>query len=892
MILRRLKLRARAVFARRRVERDLDEELAFHIERETRKHLANGLSLAEARTRAKARFGSVTVAADECRDERGTALVDGVVRDVLYACRSFRRAPLVALTIVTTVGLGLGLVAVVFTFLNAGLFRVDDVRNPQELFAVERQRSASAEPERFTRPQYDALVRETGVFSDAFATTDVDCRIDGRNMEGSLVTGNFFHVLGVSAARGRTLTPSDDDRGGGPALVLSHRAWSRHFGSDPGVLSRSVLVNGVPFQIVGVMPESFRGLVVAAPDFWAPLALVGHFRRVQAGREDSVGIGIIGRLTPGLSRGQALAELLVWDSRRAASAVEKPTSNLVLEPKPGTAPLSTETLLLFTPLFFAFGLILLIGCANVANLLLARGVARQREIGIRLAIGASRRRIVVQLLTESLLLALMSAGLAFGISRLVLEAVIYAVTSTMPPDLGDVRLAIPPGDWRVAVFLVAGAIVSTMFFALAPALQATRLELVRAVRGEVVRDARPGRARNVLVALQVTASVLLLICSAVFLRSALAAATIDPGIRAADAVMVDVPNEQIRSAVLDAVRRDPSVTSVAASWPGALGPPRAALAEASASAKATSDTSADTRGKSAVGYKFASPEFFSVLGIDIVRGRGFAQTERSASVAVAVVSESAARQLWPSRDAVGEVLRLEPDPKRESMRPDEPPLLSHTFVVVGIARDVRGLRFASLNEAVVYLPTNVDAAKTSLTLRVQGDPERARLALAERLTAIDPSMGEVLTLRLIVRMATYFLELAFWLTLALGALALLLTLSGLFSVLSYLVEQRTREIGVRMALGATSRSILALVLSQSARPVGIGLLVGSSLTAALGAALLATPAAELIGSVVRLFDPVAYAASLLCIVIACACAALIPALRAGRIDPIATLRQD
>jgi putative ABC transport system permease protein len=553
---------------------------------------------------------------------------------------------------------------------------------------------------------------------------------------------------------------------------------------------------------------------------------------------------------------------------------------------------------LFTPLFFAFGLILLIGCANVANLLLARGVARQREIGIRLAIGASRRRIVVQLLTESLLLALMSAALAFGISRLVLDAVIYAVTSTMPPDLGDVRLAIPPGDWRVAVFLVAGAIVSTMFFALAPALQATRLELVRAVRGEVVRDARPGRARNILVALQVTASVLLLICSAVFLRSALAAATIDPGIRAADAVMVDVPNEQIRSAVLDAVRRDPSITSVAASWPGALGPPRAAFAEASpsakgsASAKAASDTSADTRGKSAVGYKFVSPEFFSVLGIDIVRGRGFAQTERSASVAIAVVSESVARQLWPSRDAVGEVLRLEPDPKRESMRPDEPPLLSHTFVVVGIARDVRGLRFASLNEAVVYLPTNVDAAKTSLTLRVQGDPERARLALAERLTAIDPSMGEVLTLRLIVRMATYFLELAFWLTLALGALALLLTLSGLFSVLSYLVEQRTREIGVRMALGATSRSILALVLSQSARPVGIGLLVGSSLTAALGAALLATPAAELIGSVVRLFDPVAYAASLLCIVIACACAALIPALRAGRIDPIATLRQD
>ena len=294
-----------------------------------------------------------------------------------------------------------------------------------------------------------------------------------------------------------------------------------------------------------------------------------------------------------------------------------------------------------------------------------------------------------------------------------------------------------------------------------------------------------------------------------------------------------------------------------------------------------------------VGYKFVSPEFFSVLGIDIVRGRGFAQTERSASVAVAVVSESVARQLWPDRDAVGEVLRLEPDPTSEAVRPDEPPLLSRTFVVVGIARDVAGFRFA--------------VSRTSRRLRADRAPtlprRRSRCvctaipsARASRSssgsTAIDPSMGEVLTLRLIARMATYFLELAFWLTLALGALALLLTLSGLFSVLSYLVEQRTREIGVRMALGATSRSIGALVLSQSARPVGIGLLVGSSLTAALGAALLATPAAELIASIVRLFDPVAYAASLLCIVTACACAALIPALRAGRIDPIATLRQD
>ena len=878
--LRRLKLRARALFARRRVERDLDEELAFHIERETQKYMADGISPTEARTRARARFGSVTVVADECRDERGTALVDNLVRDVLYACRSFRRAPMVALTIVTTVALGLSLVAAVFTLLNAGLFRVDEVRNPHELFAVTRQPSANAEPDRFTRTQYEALVRETAVFSGAFAITDIDGRIEGLKTEGALVTGNFFHVLGVTAARGRTLTLSDDEPGGRSVLVLSYRGWSRLLASDPGAVGRTILVSGVPVEIVGVMPEGFRGLTVAAPDFWAPLSLGGQFRRALSGDQNRVAVGIIGRLRQGVSQGQAAAELRAWDSRPAASAVERPVSNILLEPRQGTVPLSVDVLVVFMPLFFAFGLILMIGCANVANLLLARGVARQREIGIRLAMGASRRRIIYQLLTESLLLALLSAALAFGLSRLLLGAIVYAITSTWPPEIGDIRLDVPPADWRVATFLVAGAMVSTVFFALAPALRATRFELVRAMRGEVVQDARPSRARNVLVAFQVTASVLLLICSAVFLRSAWAAATIDSGVRTADTVHIAVVNERMRGVLLEVVRSEPSVAMVAASWRGG----RAASVEAAGAGGATT--------RSRVAYQFVSADYFSVLGIDLVRGRGFAQTERSASAAVAVVSESVARQLWPGLDAVGQVLRLEPDTTTEKTAPDEPRLLSGTAVVVGVARDVTGFQFASSNEAVVYVPTTADAARATLTVRVHGDPERAQRTLLERFTAIDPNMAEVATLRTIAGMLGYLLRIAFWLTLVLGALALLLTLSGLFSVLSYLVEQRTREIGVRMALGATGQNIVALVLTQSARPVGIGLLLGGSLTAAAAAALLATPAAEQIGQVVHLFDPVAYAASLLCIVTACVCAALIPALRAGRMDPVAALRQD
>jgi len=356
-----------------------------------------------------------------------------------------------------------------------------------------------------------------------------------------------------------------------------------------------------------------------------------------------------------------------------------------------------------------------------------------------------------------------------------------------------------------------------------------------------------------------------------------------------DVLEVRVLNEQKRGAILQVLRTEPSIASVAASSPAWLGG-RAAFAETTAPKAASAE---GATGRSAVTYQFVSPEYFGVHDVDLVRGRGFTQSERSASVAVAVVSESVARQLWPGADAVGQVLRIEPDTTKVTQQPDDPPLVSRSVVVIGVARDVAGVRIVDpgLAGAGVYMPTSAETARTSLTMRVRGDSERVRYALVDRLTAIDPNMGEVSSLETVRHGAEYLLGIPFWLTLALGALALLLTLSGLFSVLSYLVEQRAREIGVRMALGATRGSIGALVLSQSARPVGIGLLLGATMTAGIGAALLATPAAALIGSVVRIFDPIAYAVSLLCIVTACACSALIPALRAARIDPVRALKQ-
>jgi predicted permease len=760
------------------------------------------------------------------------------------------------------------------------------VPDVHEMFAVGRPRTSDGEGQRFTRAQLDALRRETNVFTDAYAeVSQVDSRVDGRLMFGTFVTGNFFQVVRVSAAMGRTLTPTDDEPSAGqPVMVLSHRGWDRLFARDPAILARRLLVNGVTFEIVGVMPEGFRGLTVAADDYWAPLSMLGQVRPIPRGpvnNEANVGLDIIGRLKPGMSQHTARAGLAVWDTGQSKGGpIEHGASNITLVPRRGTAELSLETMLVIAPLFFVFGLILLIGCANVANLLLARAVARQHEIGIQLSLGATRRRIVRQLLTESLLLALAAAAAGFAISRVVLGAIIKGVMTSMPPDMGDVRLSLPDADWRVTLFLIIGAGVSTIVFGLAPALHATRIEPIKTIRGEVVPlsvDARPGWARNLLIGLQVSASALLLICAAVFLRSALAAATFDPGMRTSDIVFVRIVNEATRTAIVQAVRAEPLVAAVAASAPDA---PRAAFAETNGA-------------RAAIAYKFVSPESFSVLDIAVVRGRAFTPAERASNLSVAIVSETTARALWPNADPVGQALHLDLDLKSETPRDDEPPLESRTFTVVGVVRDVAGFRISPFNKAVVYVPTSAAMAKTSLVARVHGDPELARQTLLNRLTTIDPNMArQVTTMRTVARMDTYFLQVAFWLTVVLGGLALALTLSGLFSVLSYLVEQRTKEIGVRMALGATARDVTQLVLSQSIRPVGFGLFVGGGSAAGLAALLLATPAAATIGEIVHVLDPVAYAVSLLIIIAACLVAASIPATRAARLDPTRALRQE
>jgi predicted permease len=798
--------------------------------------------------------------------------------DVVYAFRTFRRAPLAAMTIVATIGLGLGLVTVAFTFFSVFFLRVDAVPHPGELFAFDRPAGPGARAwDPFTRPEFEAMRRETDVFTNSAAMLRaVGARLDGRPVAFTLVTGDFFATAGVRPALGRTLTSDDDARAGArPVVVLSHKGWTRLLDRDPAALGRTISLNGAPYEVVGVMPEDFRGLTASAPDGWGPFGLIGRFRRASAGKEDEVRIdAVIGRLKPGLSSRTAEAALAVWASRLPKADGRQAFARL--RPSDGTLKAdAAEILMVFTPIFLAFGLVLMIGCANVANLLLARGVSRQKEIGVRLSLGASRSRVIRQLLTESFVLALAAAALGFLLSRLLLAGALRVALTTLPPEFAEqMSLSTPSADWHVIAFLICGALVATASFGLVPALQATRIELVRAMRGEVTRDARPGRARNVLIAVQAGASALLLICAAVFLRSALGVADADPGVRTLDTVSIPIANEPLRTAMVQSVTGHPSVAMVSAH---------------SQPSNATITVAGEMAARP-VAYKLVSSDYFEILGIDLLRGRRFTPAERSAEAGVAIVAETIARHHWPGQDAVGQVLRLE---GRRSERPDALAPVSGAFTVVGVARDVEGpnVLFELFTYRGVYLPSSLDRPGTSLMVRAHGDPELARRALVDSLVKVDPALGQVTTLRTMSRMLSYFLGFAFWVTVMLGGLALALTLSGLFGVLSYLVEQRARELGVRMALGATAEDIARLVLLQTATPVVVGVAAGAGLALLLAAGLRATP----IGSatdIVRVLDPVAYAGSGALILGACALAACIPALRAARLDPIETLRQE
>jgi predicted permease len=875
-------LRLRALVFHKRMERDLEDELASHIEMQARKNLAAGMSEAEARRRARIQFGGVAQVAEDCRDARGVNLIATMFQDLRYALRGFRRSPIFVLTVVATIALGLGLDTALFTIYNASYFKPVAVRDPHSLYEV-YWRDRAGQGHGFTWLESQEFLARNPAFSEALASRHTQARLDGRNVPGTLVTGGYFLVLGVGAVRGRTLLPEDSSAPGRePVIVLSYRAWQNRFAGDPDIIGKKVLLRGYPFEVVGVARAGFAGLGSYPSEFWVPLTMATRIEGGIDGNADLFGskqpreISIVGRLKTGFHVSQAQAGATLWTQRFTADSPDAAQAGqAVLMSRATYKPWNPANTLVFSPILIAFSLVLLIGCANVANMMLARAMSRQREIGIRLSLGAVRGRLIRQLLTEAILLALPAAAAGFAVSQVAIRLCMRVLLATLPAGIADFGARLPAlsPDVRVFGYNLAAALLASLLFGLAPALQATRADVAQAVRGDFTNRFRPARLRDALVAGQVTVCVLLLITAGILLRGVNRMQSLDAALSSRETIEILV-QEKFRARAVDTIFAEPAVQILAAAGhdPVSRKPAIAVKpAEGGAIRRAATNN--------------VSPEYFTVFELPIVRGRNFTAEEAQAGAAVAIISQTAAQRLWPNQEAVGRSLLLVPNRTTGAGGKRYPAVR-----VVGIARDEIS-RWITNGEdsSLVYFPSTPQAAGNALFVSVRGDVETTRRRLDADLAAIDPfAADEVhrLQIKEFVAEEAYTFRLAYWVSSAIGTLALLLTVSGIYGVVAYIVSQRTKEIGIRMAMGATAGAVTGLVLKQSMRLGMIGLALGS---------LLALGLSRLLASVlvmINTFDAVVYIGALLLVLAACAAAGTLPSRRAVRIDPIGTLRYD
>ena len=866
MMLTDLFLRLRALLLRSRVEEELNDEVEFHLAMARRKHLDAGHGEAEASRLARLDFGRVGAVKEDCRGVREIKSVESALQDIRYALRSFRRSPGFVLTVAGTIALGLGLNLALFTLFNAYVLHPISIRDPYSLYSftwADREGNGHA----FSWDEYGQFEKEKPAFSEVAAVQYVYTRVDGHVFQGQLVTGNYFQMLGVGAQLGRPLLPEDASAPGRePVIVLSYQAWHSIFGGRPDIVGTKIMVRGFPMEVVGVARKGFQDISEVPRDFWAPVTMAA---RLQDG-PDLFGpdrperLDIVGRLRSGQTVSGAKAMLTAWSQRMTLQAPDEHKAvGVLLHSKATSIPITPELLVAFSPLAAAFVLVLVLACTNVASMMLARATARQREIGIRLSLGALRRRLIRQLLTESILLSIPAAILGFIISRVAIDAAIRVMFATVPKDMLEMVHDVPrPVDWRVLAFMVVAALVSALLFGLAPAFQATRANVMSSVRGEVTSDLRPVRLRNALVIAQITVCTLLLVACGVLVRTTMAMSAFDIGFRTDHVIAMDVA-EKSRGRVMDALASDPEVVTIAAASSIPLN-----------GALPTITGSTENGSTIATAFNDVSPEYFQLLDIPIVRGRNFTRQESASGIPVAILSAATAQSLFPGQDALGQTVHLSGTPARDVR-------------VIGVAADVVTCCIPwGKDPALVYLPAT-PATTANVLVHVRGEVEAERHRLDMRLAALAPgAIGDIHSLDQYRAGGMYAFRAVSMIGAALGALALFLTLTGIYGVVSYFVTQRTKEIGIRVALGATTSTVVGLVLKQSLRLTAIGVVLGVGLAIGLSRFL----ASNLV--FMRGFDAAAFAAGVFLVASTALAAGYIPSRRAVQIDPIQTLRYD
>jgi predicted permease len=814
-------------------------------------------------------------------------MLDTLLHDLRYATRQLARSPGFTAVTVLTLALGIGANTTVFSLVNAVLLRPLPVHEPSRLVriytsewsvtGVSSRRYGSS-----SFPDYRAVAERRDIFVGATAHMSIGPSLAkqrggaGEPVHATLVSGDYFEVLGVRAALGRTFMPAEDEGAGAhPVVVLSYSGWRDHFGGDSAVVGQTVYLNGYPFTIVGVAARRFRGVEIErAPLLWVPLAM--HLE-AQPGsdwiqRGDSRGLAIMARLQPGVSLAQARDGL-----RRiaAARAEESPATNenrtMTLVPGSTLFQPNGPPVLAFGLIMLVVGVVLLIACANAANLLLARAARRRREIAIRLALGAGRRRLVGQLLTESLLLALLGAGAGL---LLALWGVDAARSLPLPRTLD-----ITP-DGRVLAFTLALAVLTALLFGLAPALQATGASVVPALKDAAAAGgAARSRLRGALVSAQVALTLMLLVPAGLLVRSLQQLAVADPGF-AVERILVAQPMVETRaSAPAERQRFFDELLERVRAHPGVHAASLASTVPLSGSRMRTAtDIQGYQRGpteENEIDFLVVGDDYFRTMDIPLRRGRAFTTDDRPGAPRVAIVSESMARRYWGARNPIGQHLYRGGD--RE--RPIE---------VVGVAADASYESLTS-HYPYYYLPAAQSPSFSgTLHVRTEGDPATVIAALRAIVRSIDPEipLRNVQTLREVraesltgSRLATQFLGLF-------GTLALVLASLGLYGVMAYAVAQRTHEIGIRMALGAARADVARLVLGQGMRMVAVGAVLGG--IAALGVA--AALRGMLYG--VRPVDPVSLLGVGGLLALVAIGATWVPVRRATRVDPVVALRTE
>ena len=929
--------RLRALFGGERLTAEHEEELQFHLSMREQWNVKQGMAPEHARRDARLRFGNPSVLRERMREIDLMTLPESILQDLRYGARMLWRNAGFTLVAVLALGIGIGLNTAAFTAYKAFFKRSLDARESGRMVNLALMLHSGSNPQwgdllaTFSIPDYETYRDQVHSFSGLIAasipqnltltgvgeTTNRRKASDGslvarlllpsinNNAETAstfLVSDNYFSVLGVGALRGRIFEPGDASKpAASPSALISENYWQKRFGGDPAILGKTVRLNGVAFIIAGITPHNFVGTNVEVPDFWLLLSvepLIDPENNWLRSRENLC-CRLFARLAPGIGIDQAQAEMTLIAGHLSTlhdphSDLGKPARAAIWPGSPFPYPMKQDGGLEYAMrlIMVAIGMVLVIACANVASLQLARAASRQNELGMRLSLGASRMRIIRQLLTESMLLGLVAGAVALLCSWAFLQIVVVLIADAFPDEYGTFIFHVTP-DLGIFAYVFCLSLVAGILFGLAPALESSGAALSSAAKsGSGIGKVRSRRMRDLLTVTQVSVSLLLLIAGSMFIRSSIRALRMDTGYDDKHALSLELRfpegrryTAEHRAGLVRELRTRllalPGVVAITS----ARAPDGNGLRTVNVSVNGEKPSPQNTR--AILYYTYIQPNYFQTLGIPLLFGHGF-QTQAGRPESAVILSESSAQLLWPGQNPIGRKLRMTPG--GQFLMKEDAALDGPSYEVIGVARDTRGVLLNGSDSEQIYLPMpEARLEDFPILIRTQAAPAQITNAIGPITLSMDPDLSAYIsTLEEMLRQTESFLASTISAAIAstVGMLGLLLASMGIYGTVSYIVVLRTREVGIRMALGAKKRDVLILMLRESTRPVAVGLIAGMCL--AIGASHFLRGILYGLNTI----DGISIVGVSILFLLIALLASYLPSRRAMRVDPMVALRYE